>query len=182
MNKAILIGNLTADPEVRTTTTGIPVATFTVAINRTFTNQSGEREADFIRCVSFRKQAENIGRYLRKGSKVAVEGRIQTGSYDAPDGTKRYTTEIICDNVQFLDSRNQQDTGYGADNNSGYGGNNYNQNQNQNPYQQNQFQQSRNQGFNNNYTNQNYQQTQQNQDDFFDNSSDIDISEDDLPF
>lgn len=178
MNKAIIIGRLTTDPEVRTTTTGIPVASFTVAVNRNFTSQSGEREADFIRCVSFRKQAENIGRYLNKGSKVAVEGRIQTGSYDAPDGTKRYTTEIICDNVEFLDTRNQQqDSGQGG--NTNYGGN-----YNNNNYNQNQFQQSRNQGFNNNMNQNSYQhqQTQQNQDDFFDSNADIDISEDDLPF
>lgn len=179
MNKAILIGNLTADPEVKTTTTGIPVATFTLAVGRNFTNQSGEREADFIRCVSFRKQAEVIGQYLSKGSKVAVEGRIQTGSYDAPDGTKRYTTDIICENVEFLTPRSQQqDSGYGM--NQNYGGNqsgNYNQNQ---------FQQNRNQGYNhnnyNNNNNMNQQPQQQNQNDFFDNNSDIDISEDDLPF
>lgn len=178
MNKAILIGRLTADPEVRTTTTGVPVATFTLAVNRNFTNQQGEREADFIRCVSFRRLAENIGRYVGKGSKVAVEGRIQTGSYEAQDGTRRYTTEIICDNVEFLDTRNSQGSGYGAENN--FGGYESQFNNNNNPYQQNQFQQSRNQGFNNPYQNQ--QQTQQNQDDFFDNASDVDISEDDLPF
>lgn len=179
MNKAIIIGRLTADPEVRTTTAGIPVASFTVAVNRNFANQSGEREADFIRCVSFRRQAEVIGQYLSKGSKVAVEGRIQTGSYDAPDGTKRYTTEIICESVEFLETRNQQqDSGYGSS--QQYGGNqtNYNQgNFNQNAYQQgqSQFQQNRNQ-------NQSYDSTQQNQNDFFDSNSDIDISEDDLPF
>lgn len=177
MNKAILIGRLTADPEVRTTTTGVAVTSFTLAVDRNFTNQSGEREADFIRCVSFRKLAEIVGRYLNKGSKVAVEGRIQTGSYDAPDGTRRYTTEVICDNVEFLETRRDQQ-GAGNEMGGNYGSN-YGQSQNQN-----QFQQNRNQGFGNlSNQNNNYQQPK-NQDDFFDSDSeiDIDISEDDLPF
>jgi single-strand DNA-binding protein len=190
MNKAILIGNLAADPEIKTTTTGIAVANFTVAVNRTYTSANGEREADFIRCVSFRNQAENIGRYIRKGSKVAVEGRIQTRSYDAQDGSKRYVTEIICDSVQFLDSRNGQDNNNGNynNNNSNYGNNNYGNNNYNNGYNQNQYQQpsmntGRNQGFNNNPMNNNpYNKPQQNNDDFFDNQNSIDISEDDLPF
>ncbi|MBR1413098.1 MAG: single-stranded DNA-binding protein [Bacilli bacterium] len=104
MNKVILIGRLTKDPELRTTGTGTSVATFTLAVNRPFTDQSGERTADFINCVVWRKQAENMSRYTSKGSQVAVEGRIQTRSYDAQDGSKRYVTEIICDNVSFLSS------------------------------------------------------------------------------
>lgn len=106
LNKAILIGRLTADPELRTTTNGITVASFTVAINRLYKNQNGEQEADFIRCVAFRKVAKNIGRYVHKGSKIAVEGSIQTRTYDGQDGTKRYVTEVICSSVEFLDSRN----------------------------------------------------------------------------
>ena len=108
MNKAILIGRLTRDPELRTTTSGIANTTFTIAVDRPFTSQSGQREADFLNCVSWRKQAENIAKYCTKGSQVAVEGRIQIRSYDAQDGTKRYVTEIICDNVTFLGSRNNQ--------------------------------------------------------------------------
>ena len=107
MNKAILVGRLTRDPELNYTGSNIPVANFTVAISRPFTNQSGEREADFINVVVWRKQAENVKNYVFKGSQVAVEGRIQTRSYDAQDGTKRYVTEVVADSVQFLDSKQQ---------------------------------------------------------------------------
>ena len=107
MNKAILIGNLTRDPEARTTQSGVAVTTFTIAVNRRFTNQQGVREADFIPIVTWRQTAELCARYLSKGRKVAVEGSIQTRSYDAQDGTKRYVTEIVADNVEFL-SPNQQ--------------------------------------------------------------------------
>jgi single-strand DNA-binding protein len=102
MNKAIIIGRLTRDPEMRTTTSGTNSTTFTVAVSRNYANANGERETDFINCVAWRKQAENIAKYCTKGSQVAVEGRIQTRSYDAQDGTKRYVTEIIADNVTFL--------------------------------------------------------------------------------
>lgn len=102
MNKAIIIGRLTRDPEMRTTASGINSTSFTVAVSRNYANQSGERETDFINCVAWRKQAENISKYCTKGTQVAVEGRIQTRSYDAQDGTKRYVTEIIADNVTFL--------------------------------------------------------------------------------
>ena len=102
MNKAILVGNLTKDPELTTTQSGINVARFTVACQRKYTNENGERDCDFINCVAWRKQAENISKYCTKGTQVAVEGRIQTRSYDAQDGTKRYVTEIIADNVTFL--------------------------------------------------------------------------------
>ena len=105
MNKVILIGRLTRDPELRTIATGNATTSFTIAVNRNFTNQNGEREADFINCVAWRKQAENVAKYCTKGSQVAVEGRIQTRNYDAQDGTKRYVTEVIADNVTFLSSR-----------------------------------------------------------------------------
>ena len=105
MNKVILIGRLTKDPELRTIASGNATTSFTIAVNRNFTNQNGEREADFINCVAWRKQAENVAKYCTKGSQVAVEGRIQTRSYDAKDGTKRYVTEVVADNVTFLGSR-----------------------------------------------------------------------------
>ncbi len=105
MNKVFLIGRLTRDPELRYTSSNLPVASFTVAVNRTFTNQSGEREADFINVVVWRKQAENIKNYLKQGSQIAIDGRIQTRSYDDADGKKRYVTEVVADNVQFLDSK-----------------------------------------------------------------------------
>ncbi len=106
MNKVFLIGRLTKDPELRYTGNNTPVASFTVAINRTFANQQGEREADFIPVVVWRKQAENVKNYLHQGSQIAIDGRIQTRSYDGNDGQRRYVTEVVADNVQFLDSRN----------------------------------------------------------------------------
>ena len=105
MNKVILIGRLARDPELRTTSSGIASLNFSLAVARNFTNQNGEREADFINCVAWRKQAENMAKYCQKGSQVAVEGRITTRSYDAQDGTKRYVTEVVCDNVTFLGSK-----------------------------------------------------------------------------
>ena len=105
MNKVILIGRLSQDPEMRTTPNGVATTTFSVAVSRNYTNQAGERETDFFRCVAWRKQAENIAKYCQKGTQVAVEGRLQNRSYDAQDGTKRYVTEVIADNVSFLGSR-----------------------------------------------------------------------------
>ncbi len=116
MNKVILIGRLARDPEMRTTASGTNVTRFTLAVSRPFQDQNGERGADFINCVAWRRQAENIAKYCAKGSQVAVEGRIQTGSYDAQDGTKRYTTDVVCDNCTFLGSKN-------SDSNSSYNGN-----------------------------------------------------------
>ena len=110
MNKVFLIGRLTRDPELRYTSSNVPVTRFTVAVNRTFANQSGEREADFINIVVWRKQAENVKNYLHQGSQVAIDGRIQTGSYDGQDGQKRYTTEVVADNVQFLDTKGSRET------------------------------------------------------------------------
>ena len=106
MNKVFLIGRLTRDPELRYTGSNIPVATFSLAVNRNFSSASGEREADFINVVVWRKQAENIKNYLSQGSQVAIDGRIQTRSYDGTDGQKRYVTEVVADNVEFLGSKN----------------------------------------------------------------------------
>ena len=106
MNKVILIGRLTRDPELRYTGTNIPVATFSLAVNRPFSNQQGEREADFLNIVVWRRQAENCKNYLTQGSQVAIEGRIQTRTYDDQNGQRRYITEIVADNVEFLGSKN----------------------------------------------------------------------------
>jgi len=105
MNKVVLIGRLTRDPELRYTGSNTPVATFTLAVNRNFSNQQGEREADFINIVVWRKQAENVKNYLTQGSQVAIDGRIQTRNYDDQNGQKRYVTEVVADNVQFLDTK-----------------------------------------------------------------------------
>ncbi|MGI6004184.1 MAG: single-stranded DNA-binding protein [Christensenellales bacterium] len=107
MNQAILVGNLARDPELRKTQSDISVCTFSVACNRRFTNAQGEREADFIPIVVWRAQAENCYRYLKKGSRVAVRGTIQVRSYDAQDGSKRYVTEVVADEVEFLTPRSE---------------------------------------------------------------------------
>ena len=108
MNRVCLIGRLTAKPELRTTSGNISTTRFTLAVNRNFSNANGEREADFISIVAWRKQAENICQYLDKGSLVSVEGRIQTGSFDDKDGNKRYTTDVVADQVNFLESKAQR--------------------------------------------------------------------------
>ncbi|MGN1323676.1 MAG: single-stranded DNA-binding protein [Bacilli bacterium] len=105
MNKVILIGRLTKDPELRYTGSNRAVTQITVAVNRTFTNQNGEREADFINVVIWDKQAENVAKYLTKGRLVAVEGRIQTRNYDNNEGKKVYVTEVVALSVQFLESK-----------------------------------------------------------------------------
>ena len=105
MNKVFLIGRLTRDPELRYTGSNTPVATFALGVNRPFTNQAGEREADFINIVVWRKQAENVKNYLTQGSQVAIEGRLQVRNYDDNNGQKRYVTEVIADNVEFIGSR-----------------------------------------------------------------------------
>ena len=106
MNKVFLIGRLTRDPELRYTGSNTAVATFSLAVNRNFSNQNGEREADFINIVVWRKQAENVKNFLSQGSQVAIDGRIQTRSYDDQNGQKRYVTEVVADNVEFLGSKN----------------------------------------------------------------------------
>lgn len=104
MNRTILVGRLTADPELRTTPNGIATTRITVAVNR-IPNANGERVADFINVVVWRRQAENVAKFCSKGSLVGIEGRIQSRSYDAQDGNRRYVTEVIADNVTFLGSR-----------------------------------------------------------------------------
>jgi len=106
MNRVVLVGRLTRDPEMRTTSSGISQTRFTLAVNRRTANQDGTRDADFINCVAWRGTAETIAKYLTKGRELAVEGRIQTGSYDAQDGTKRYTTDVVVDNFTFIGSGN----------------------------------------------------------------------------
>jgi single-strand DNA-binding protein len=106
MNRVILVGRITKDPEVKQTQSNIPVVSFTLAINRQFTDASGERQADFIQCVVWRKQAENLARFVKKGALLGVEGRLQSRQYEAENGT-RYVTEVVCDSVQFLESKGE---------------------------------------------------------------------------
>ena len=115
MNKVLLVGRLTRDPELRTTPSGMAVTRFTIAVSQNFTNKNGERGADFINCSAWGRQADNISKYCRKGSLVSAEGRIRTSSYDAQDGTKRYTTEVVCDTVNFLSSKGLSTDSNGRD-------------------------------------------------------------------
>lgn len=110
MNKAILIGNLARDPELSSTSTGIKKCSFTVAVSRNYSSSDGTRQSDFLPVVVWRNHAENCAKYLHKGSKVAVSGSIQTRSYEASDGTKRYVTEIVADDVQFLNSKSDSNS------------------------------------------------------------------------
>ncbi len=108
INRVILVGRLTKDPELRYTTQNVPVVSFTIAVSRPFVNQqTGERDADFIPVVLWRKNSENVKRFLTKGSLCGVEGRIQTRTYDDNNGVRKYVTEVLADNVYFLDSKNQ---------------------------------------------------------------------------
>ncbi len=161
MNRVILVGRLTKDPELRYTPNGVPVASFTLAVNRAFTNQQGEREADFINCVVWRRPAENVANFLKKGSLAGVDGRIQTRSYEGQDGKRVYVTEVMAESVQFLEPRNSQ----GNDR-----GDNYT---------------SRPGGQDSSFGNQNQRQPQRNtrlDEDPFAGGGQIDISDDDLPF
>lgn len=103
MNRIVLVGRLTHDPELRVTQNGVSVAKFTVAVDRPFAGQSGERETDFIDVVVWRRQAETVGTYMKKGRLVAVEGRLQVRSYQAADGQRRRAWEVVGDRVEFLD-------------------------------------------------------------------------------
>ncbi len=105
MNKVILVGNLTRDPELVTTNNGISLCRFSLAVQRRYASSDGEREADFINIVVWRGQADNCYKYLKKGSKAGVVGSIQTRSYDATDGTRRYATEVVAEEVEFLSSK-----------------------------------------------------------------------------
>lgn len=106
LNRIVLVGRLTKDPEFRTTPSGVDVSTFTLAVNRNFKNKDGEQQADFINCVVFRKQAENVKNFLSKGSLAGVDGRLQSRSYENKEGQRVYVTEVVCDSVQFLEPKN----------------------------------------------------------------------------
>ena len=105
MNKVILVGNLTRDPELITTNNGVSVCRFSVACQRRFTNQNGEREADFINCVAWRSTADFCYKYFKKGNKVALVGSLQTRTYDAQDGSKRTATDVVVDEIEFASSK-----------------------------------------------------------------------------
>ena len=107
MNSTCLVGRLTKDVELRYTPSNVAVATFTLAVNRTFKNENGEREADFINCVMWRQQAENLANWAKKGALIGVTGRIQTRSYDNQQGQRVYVTEVVAEQFQLLESKGQ---------------------------------------------------------------------------
>lgn len=159
LNRVILIGRLTRDPELRYTPAGVAVTQFTLAVDRPFvSSQSKEREADFIPVVTWRQLAETCANYLRKGRLAAVEGRMQVRSYDNNEGRKVYVTEVIADNVRFLESANsanREEGSYSGGSSGGYGGGGSGSGRNTRDQQQ---------------------------DPFLDDGKPIDISDDDLPF
>src|SRR5690625_719970 len=109
MNRAVLVGMLTRHADLRYTPNGVAVANFTLAVNRPFTNQQGERDADFINCVTWRRQAENLANYMNKGNQVGIDGRLQSRSYEDKDGKRVFVTEVVADSVQFLEPRGSRE-------------------------------------------------------------------------
>lgn len=177
INRVVLVGRLTKDPELRYTPSGVAVARFTLAVNRTFANQQGERQADFINCVVWRKQAENTANFLRKGSLAGVEGRIQTGSYEGQDGKRVYTTEVVADSVQFLEPRGAAGDGQRSGGQPSYNAGGQSYDTQQGNYQQPSYQQ------NQSPSQQNY--TRVDEDPFApvnNGGGKVDVTEDDLPF
>ncbi|APU72505.1 single-stranded DNA-binding protein [Companilactobacillus crustorum] len=198
INRVVLVGRLTRDPELRYTANGAAVASFTVAVNRQFTNSQGEREADFIGCTIWRKAAENFVNFTKKGSLVGIDGRIQTSSYDNQQGQRVYRTDVIVENFSLLESRaesERRDSGSGNSNQASNYNNNSNQsnqspfgntNSNNNSYGNNSANNNSNYNNSNNNSNNNNQSNNSNSnnngDPFADKSKPIDISDDDLPF
>lgn len=181
INRVVLVGRLTKDPELRYTPAGAAVATFTLAVNRTYTNQQGDREADFINCVIWRRPAENVANFLKKGSLAGVEGRIQTRNYEGQDGKRVYVTEVQADSVQFLEPRSSGGNSGGSytdASQSQQGGDSYGAEQRNNnqdyPFGQQQQNQQR--------SNNNSGYSKMNEDPFANDGKPIDISDDDLPF
>ncbi len=122
LNRVVLVGRLTRDPELKFLGDGTAVANFTLAVNRPFKNGEGKQDADFINCVVWRKPAENVANFLKKGSLAGVDGRVQTRSYDNNEGKRVFVTEVVAESVQFLEPRNSQNNTQGSNQggNSGY--------------------------------------------------------------
>lgn len=182
INRVVLVGRLTRDVELRYTQSGVAVGSFSLAVNRQFTNASGEREADFINAVIWRKSAENFANFTGKGSLVAVEGRLQTRNYENNQGQRVYVTEVVVDNFSLLESRAESEkrraTGGGSSNNSSFSDNNAFGNNNNfsgvDPFA--------NANDNSNKQNQTSSQNNDAPNPFAAGGNEIDISDDDLPF
>lgn len=140
INNVVLVGRLTRDPELKYTGNNIAVASFSLAVNRNFKDANGEREADFINCVIWRQQAENLANWAKKGALIGITGRIQTRSYENQQGQRVYVTEVVAENFQMLESRNsqgnQQNQGSSFQNGNSSKGGNVNNGYNQQPQQQ----------------------------------------------
>lgn len=123
INRVVLTGRLTRDLELKTTQSGLSVASFTIAVNRQFKNSNGNREADFINCVIWKKSAENLCKYTHKGSLIGIDGRLQTRSYDNNNGQKVFVTEVVVDSFSLLESKNENQANSKGGNNNGYSNN-----------------------------------------------------------
>ena len=167
INNVVLVGRMTRDAELRYTPSNQAVATFTLAVNRNFKNQNGEREADFINCVIWRQQAENLANWAKKGTLVGVTGRIQTRNYENQQGQRVYVTEIVADNFQILESRATREGQSSGSYNGGFNNNS-----------------SLDGSSNGGFSSQSSQQTPNfgRDESPFGNSNPMDISDDDLPF
>jgi single-strand DNA-binding protein len=190
INRVVLVGRLTRDPELRYTANGAAVASFTVAVNRQFTNSQGEREADFINCVIWRKAAENFSNFTNKGSLVGIDGRLQTRNYENQQGQRVYVTEVVVENFSLLESRAESEKRNSGNNFNQAPSYNNNNQSNQSPFGNNNNNYGNNAG-NSNFDNSNNNSNNNNQsnnsnnnsgDPFANNSKPIDISDDDLPF
>lgn len=169
INSVVLVGRLTKDPELRYTPSGVAMCRFTVAVNRAFSNEQGEREADFIQCLAWRKQAENLANFMRKGSLIGIEGRIQTGSFEGQDGKRVYTTDVVANSIQFLEPRSNNSDGSNSAPNYQTSTNYQSSNQNANTGQ-----------FSGQNTQPNYSRVDE--DPFASSKGPIEVKEDDLPF
>ncbi|KRM59922.1 single-stranded DNA-binding protein [Secundilactobacillus malefermentans] len=181
INRAVLTGRLTRDVDLRYTPSGAAVGNFTLAVDRQFTNQSNEREADFINCVIWRKSAENFTNFTHKGSLVGIEGRIQTRNYENQQGTRVYVTEVVVENFALLEPRSASNNAGGNNNFSAPSDNNAPQGDT-NPFgTPNQGGSAPAAGNNTNNSAPSADNSNQN-DPFANNGQSIDISDDDLPF
>lgn len=157
MNVVVLVGRLTKDPELTYTPNGVAKARFTLAVDRKFSNSQGEKETDFISCIAWRKQAENLANFQRKGSLIGLEGRMQTGSYEGQDGKRVYTTDVVAESIKFLDSKSSSNNTNSTPQTNSYNDPNSSTASNQ-PY------------------------SQVDEDPFANSKGPIEVSEDDLPF
>lgn len=195
INITTQVGRLTKAPELKYTPSGVAVCTFTLAVNRSFTNQQGEKEADFINIKVWRKQAENAANFLKKGHLAGVVGRLETGSYEGTDGKRVYTTEVVADQVQFLEPKrdgqsqgqqgqqNQNQQSSNQSNRQQQSQNNQQPNQQQGSYQQQQQHQYAGAGVGGQQNNNgNQQQYSQNSEPYTNNGPGAGYADDDLPF